>query len=104
MSFTLLQNVEVLSVAQESQKPVARLDKDGKPIAASSASDLATRPDNTDASPKARTVTLGVLSDDAAKLALAGKAYSIYLSLRGPGDDSTIDAGTSLQQLPPTLR
>src|SRR5262249_10300895 len=99
VSFVLLQNVEVLSVAQESQNAVTRLDKDGKPIGTDAASDLASRPDNTDARRKAKTVTLGVSADDEAKLALAGQSYSVYLALRAPGDTSQVQNPNDLQKI-----
>lgn len=101
VSFTLLQDVEVLSVAQTTQEPVARLDKDGNPIQTDTAAgSISTRPDDTDANPKAKSVTLAVSPEDAARLALAGQSYSIYLSLRGTGDDSKINNPNDLQILP----
>lgn len=84
---TLLQDVEVLAVAQQTQKPVARLDKDGNPIETDSASGLATRPDDTEANEDARTVTLAVEPDDAPLIALAQEVGTVWLSLRGLGDD-----------------
>lgn len=104
-SFTLLQDVEVLSVAQEAQKPVARLDANGNPIQTDTAAgEIASRPDDTSADPKAKSVTLAVTPEDAAKLALASQSYSIYLSLRGTGDNSTLDNPADLQQLPRDLQ
>jgi pilus assembly protein CpaB len=100
-AFTLLQDVEVLSVAQTSQAPVARIDKNGNPITTDTASgSISAPPSDTSANAKAKTVTLAVSPDDAAKLALAGQSYSVYLSLRGSGDDSQINNPTDLQQLP----
>lgn len=104
-SFTLLQDVEVLSVAQEAQKATARLDKDGKPIATDTAAgEIASRPSDTSANSKAKTVTVSVSPEDAARLALASQSYSIYLSLRGTGDGSTINNPETLQQLPSNLQ
>ncbi len=101
VSMTLLQDVEVLSVAQTTQEPVARLDKDGNSIQTDTAEgSISTRPDDTDANPKAKSVTLAVSPEDAARLALAGQSYSIYLSLRGTGDDGKINNPNDLQILP----
>ncbi len=91
---TLLQDVEVLAVAQTTQKPVARLDKDGNPIQTDSANGaIASAPDSTDANPKAKTVTLAVNPDDAPLLALAQEQGKVWLSLRGFGDQETPDVG-----------
>jgi pilus assembly protein CpaB len=104
-SFTLLQDVEVLSVAQEAQKAVARFDSKGNPIQTDNAAgEIASRPSDTSADPKAKSVTLAVSPDEAARLALASQSYSIYLSLRGTGDNSTIDNPSELQQLPKDLQ
>jgi pilus assembly protein CpaB len=87
---TLLQDIEVLAVAQSTQKAVARLDKDGNPIQTDTAEGaLATRPDNTDAKPKAKTITLAVEPEDAPLLALAQDEGKVWLSLRGFGDKDT---------------
>lgn len=87
---TLLQDIEVLAVAQKTQKPVARLDRDGNPIVTDTAGDgLATRPDNPDANEDARTVTLAVVPEDAPLLALAHEVGTVWLALRGIGDQET---------------
>jgi pilus assembly protein CpaB len=91
---TLLQDVEVLAVAQETQKPVARLDKDGNPIETDTASgNLAARPDDVEANEEADTVTLAVPPEDAALLALAQEQGTIWLALRGTGDRDTPPLG-----------
>ncbi len=91
---TLLQNIEVLSVAQNAQKATARLDKDGNPIEGDGAgASIATRPDDTSADPKARTVTLAVNSEDAPLLALAQTQGTVFLALRPFGDDTVADTG-----------
>ena len=83
---TLLQDVEVLAVAQTTQKPVARLDKDGNPIQTDTANGvIATGPDDTDATPKAKTVTLAVNPDDAPLLALAQEEGKVWLSSAASG-------------------
>ncbi len=101
VSFTLLQDVEVLSVGQTAQEGTARLDKDGNPIQTDTAAgSISARPDDTDAKPKAKSVTLGVNPEDAPRLALAGQSYTIYLSLRGTGDDSKLTNPDDIQSLP----
>lgn len=88
---TLLQNVEVLAVAQTALKPVTRLDRDGNPIQTDTADGvLAERPDDTEANEDARTVTLAILPEDAPLLALAQEDGTIFLALRGPGDDEEV--------------
>ena len=91
---TLLQDVEVLSVAQTAQKAVTRLDKDGNPIQTDTADGaIATAPDSTAAKPTAKTVTLAVNPDDAPLLALAQEEGKVWLSLRGFGDQEKPDVG-----------
>jgi pilus assembly protein CpaB len=92
---TLIQNVEVLSVAQRAQKPTTRLDKDGNPIQTDTANgSIATRPDDTSADPTAKTVTLAIDPADAPLLAAAQTAGMVYLAERGTGDDRTSPATT----------
>jgi hypothetical protein len=80
----------VLAVAQSTQKPVARLDRDGNPIETDTAGDgLATRPDDLDANEDARTVTLALSPEDAPLLALAQEQGKVWLALRGIGDRET---------------
>jgi pilus assembly protein CpaB len=91
---TLLQNVEVLSVAQNAQKATTRLDANGKPIESDTAAgSIATRPDDTSADPKARTVTLAVAPEDAPLVAVAQSQGTVFLSLRAFGDDSAAETG-----------
>jgi pilus assembly protein CpaB len=96
-AITLLQDVEVLAVAQESQQPITRLDKDGNPIDTDTAGgSLAARPENTDANEDARTVTLAVTPEDAPLLALTqadGASLTVYLSLRPEGDREILPIG-----------
>lgn len=98
----LLQDVEVLAVAQEIQEPLARFDKDGNPIDTTTAEgSLSTRPEDTSAQPKARTVTLAVDPEDAPLLALAQDQGTIWLALRGLGDEEQPDTGpVTLPSLP----
>ena len=93
-ALTLLQDVEVLAVAQTTQKPVTRLDRDGNPIETDTASGtLSTRPDDTSSNEKAKTVTLAVDPNDAALLALAQDQGKVYFVLRGQGDDEIVPIG-----------
>jgi pilus assembly protein CpaB len=86
----LVQDVEVLAVAQTAQRPVARLDKDGNPIVSDTAEgSLATRPDGDGTDPDAETITLAVNPEDAPLLALAQEEGRIWLALRGFGDGET---------------
>jgi|CXWL01.1.fsa_nt_gi pilus assembly protein CpaB len=91
---TLLQDVEVLAVGQTAQQAVARLDRDGNPIDTDTAEgSLSTRPDDTKANEKADTVTLAVAPEDAPLLALAQDQGTVWLVLRGQGDDGVQDVG-----------
>jgi pilus assembly protein CpaB len=100
-SFVLLQDVEVLSVAQNTQKPIARYDKDGNLIETDTAEgSLSTRPDSTEAEPDADSVTLAVDVNDAAKLALAVTSYEVVLVLRSDGDTSAVDDPDEIISLP----
>lgn len=94
VSSVILQDVEVLSVAQNALEPISRIDSEGKPITSEdSDGNIAASPDDTDATPRARTVTLIVDPGDDALVALAQEEGTIYLSLRGTGDSGTADTG-----------
>jgi len=91
---TLLQDIEVLAVAQETQRPVARLDKDGNPINTDTADgELSVRPEDASANEDADTVTLAVPPEDAALLALAQENGNVWLVLRGQGDSEIVPLG-----------
>ena len=97
---TLLQNIEVLAVAQTTQKPTVRLDKDGNPVDSNG-----TRPDNTEAKPTAKTITVAVDPKEVSIIALAQQNGTIFLSLRPVGDDSSaagVDAPRTLPNQQPT--
>lgn len=94
---TLLQNVLVLSVAQNAAKPVARVDANGTPIPEGGQS---TSPDNTDPNAKAKSITVAVDPKDVPLLALAQDGGTIYLSLRPPGDAAAVPGVNSPQTLP----
>lgn len=79
---TILQNVQVLAVAQEAQVP---LPADATPAPGATATSR--RPDEAKVNPDARTVTLAVTPEDAQLMALIDKNATIYLSLRPPGEN-----------------
>jgi pilus assembly protein CpaB len=83
-SVTLLQNIEVLAVAQEAQEPV--------PVAsdAEAAGPRGQRPDGAERQPDAQSATLAVSPQDAQMLALVHETGGvIWLSLRPAGDQDT---------------
>lgn len=93
-AMTLLQDIEVLSVAQEAQEPVPAVadvsavgETDEGATAAESV--YGRRPDDTERQPGARTVTLVVTPSEAQLLALAQTNGTLWLSLR-PFDDTEI--------------
>ncbi len=86
---TLLQNLQVVSVAQEAQEPIpayAASNDDGAAVAGI----LAQRPDDVERQPGARTVTLAVTPSQAQMLVLAQEKGTIWLALR-PLDDEEIN-------------
>ena len=88
----LLQNVEVLAVAQNTLKAVSRVDENGEPITGDTAEGgIAARDDSVDEDPEAATVTLALRPDDSPLLAAAQEEGTVYLSLRPVGDDSVTD-------------
>jgi len=89
-SVLLVQNAEVLAVAEQQLEPIGRLDIQGNPIVTDSSEGvLAESPEDVDAQPKARNVTLSVSPDEALMITLAQEEGSVWLILRGPGDDAT---------------
>jgi pilus assembly protein CpaB len=91
---TLVQGVEVLAVAQEAQEalPVARPTGTPTPTPTASAGTgtLGERPENVEANPKARTVTLAVTQEQAQLLALVQAKGELALSLRSFGDKAQV--------------
>jgi pilus assembly protein CpaB len=88
---TILQNIEVLSVAQEAQEPVpaaadASANGETGEGAAVAEAVYGRRPDDAERQPGARTVTLVVTPSEAQLLALAQTNGTLWLSLR-PFDD-----------------
>ena len=90
----VIQNVEVLSVAQVAQEavpPPATGDAElANADAATAAGGLGVRPTELEAQPSARTVTLAVLPDDAQTLALVEQHATLWLTLRAFDDDETV--------------
>lgn len=90
MAIALAQNIEVMAVADTSLEPIVRRDKDGNPIVTEeSTGSLGALPDDLDAQPEARSVTLAVLPEEALRIALSQEEGAVWLSLRGSGDDGT---------------
>lgn len=95
----LLQDIEVLAVAQKTLRPVSRVDENGDPITSESADGgVAARDENVDEDPDAASVTLALPPEDAPLIALAQSEGTVYLSLRGVGDDSFTD--DTVRELP----
>ncbi len=80
---TLLQNVVVLAVGQEAQRPAPQ------PAPGTDASNTASAQQDAERQPDARTVTLAVGPADAQLLALAQENGKVWLSLRPAGDVDT---------------
>ena len=98
---TLLQNIEVLAVAQESQEaipPPAAADEEATPVAedgateeaASQQDSLGTRPEDVETKPKAKTVTMAVTPEQAQLLALSQAQGKLVLALRPYGDAAEV--------------
>lgn len=114
---TVLQNVEVLSVAQVPQQAVPppataeeelAADATSSEAAAAGTDSLGVRPLAPEPQPSARTVTLAVSPEDAQLLALVDKHATLYLTLRAFDDDETVTVSDSdllpLGVLHPDLR
>jgi pilus assembly protein CpaB len=94
----LFQNVEVLAVAQETLRPVSRIDEDGEIITTDTADGVIATREDVEEDPEAASVTLALAPQDMPLLALAEAEGTIYLVLRPVGDDSTTDQ--TIQELP----
>ena len=100
-AYTLLQDVEVLSVSDTALKPTAPLDVNGTPVAADEANgNTGIRNSKTDPAPSARSVTLAVDPDQVVLVALASESYTVYVALRPNGDKSKIENPGNLISLP----
>jgi pilus assembly protein CpaB len=99
---TLLQNIEVLAVAQTAQEaipPAADTTPDGRAATPVASGTLGERPEDVKPNPSARTVTLAVTQDQAQLLALVQAQGDLALSLRSFGDRATgTPAETDLTQ------
>ncbi|MCJ7492451.1 MAG: Flp pilus assembly protein CpaB [Dehalococcoidia bacterium] len=99
---TLLQNVEVLAIAQTAQEaipPAAETTPDGQAATPVASGTLGERPEDVKPNPSARTVTLAVTQDQAQLLALVQAQGDLALSLRSFGDRATgTPAETDLTQ------
>jgi pilus assembly protein CpaB len=81
----VLQDVEILAIAQEAQEPIPALDEQAAESGESRTSGLP--PDDQDNNPGARTVTLALDPGQAVELAAVQQdAARIFLALRGVGD------------------
>jgi Flp pilus assembly protein CpaB len=92
VSTTILQNIEVLSVAQEAQIPLpagqADTDGDGTPDVSTSGQ----LPEDVKEQPSATTVTLAVNPEQAQMLFYAQEeAIKVYTSLRSQGDQEPVE-------------
>ena len=99
-ALTVLQNIEVLGVAQEAQEPVPSASDDAEPAQGISGQ----RPEDIERQPGARSVTLAVNPEQAQLLAALQAdnsqfEVSIWLTLRPVDDSETPQLGeTNLQQ------
>lgn len=85
---TLIQNVEVLAVAQEAQEPIPAAAPTGTATPSAPRDMLGDRPEDVEPNPSARTVTLAVTQEQAQLLALVQARGELALSLRSYGDRS----------------
>ncbi len=92
---TVLQNIEVLGVAQEALEPVVASASETDPEAAAAGGVLGQRPDEVERQPRARSVTLSVTPDQAQLLAglQSNNDVRIWLSLRPVDDDGNGPSG-----------
>lgn len=83
---TVLQDVEILAIAQEAQEPIPALE--GETDAAGQSRTSGKVPDNPDKNPRASTITLALDPAQAVELAaIQQEAARIFLALRAVGDD-----------------
>lgn len=99
---TVLQNIEVLSVAQEAQEPVPRASTDDPADLAGGSGISGQRPEEVERQPRARSVTLAVTPQQAQLLAALqseGTGIKIWLALRPLEDGAAqILLGTNLDR------
>jgi len=87
---TLLQGVEVLAIAQTAQEPIPAARPTGTPTPSAVSGTLGERPEDVEANPKARTVTLAVTQEQAQLLALVQARGDLALTLRNFGDKAPV--------------
>jgi pilus assembly protein CpaB len=88
----LLQNIEVVAVAQTTLKAISTTDENGEPIESdTSEGAISTRDRNADEEPDAETIMVAVATEDAVLLAVAQEVGTVYLVPRPLGDDSVVD-------------
>jgi pilus assembly protein CpaB len=87
---TVLQDVEVLAVAQSAQEPVPPADEEAAAQAETDGASTTSGqlPEDAAPQPSARTVTLALTPEQVQLLALVQEEGSIYLSLRHFGDNA----------------
>ncbi|MGH8629340.1 MAG: hypothetical protein ACREU7_01060, partial [Burkholderiales bacterium] len=90
----ILQNVEVLSVAQQNQEPLRAADA-AEAEAAGDTPEVATSgqlPEETEELPKAATITVALSPADVMRLISAQEtATQVWFTLRGAGDSAPVD-------------
>jgi len=87
---TLVQGVEVLAVAQEAQEAIPAARPTATPTPSAVTGTLGERPEDVEANPKARTVTLAVTQGQAQLLALVQAKGELALTLRNFGDKAQV--------------
>jgi pilus assembly protein CpaB len=87
---TLVQGVEVLAVAQAAQEAIPAARPTGTVTPSAVTGTLGERPEDVEANPKARTVTLAVTQEQAQLLALVQAKGELALSLRSFGDKAPV--------------
>ena len=90
----LLQNVEVLAVAQEPVEAVASVNAEGTPVPQldRAVGNTAIRPDDVEPNPDAGSVTLALTPQDVQLLAAARARGTLVLALRPLGEEGTIES------------
>jgi len=89
-SMTVLQDVEILAIAQQAQEPIPALEGEADPSAQTRTSGQV--PDDPDEDPRASTVTLALDPAQAVQLAaIQQEASRIFLALRAVGDGAVGD-------------
>ncbi|MEX2245341.1 MAG: Flp pilus assembly protein CpaB [Dehalococcoidia bacterium] len=89
----LMQDIEVLAVADTAPEAITRFDEDGKLIVPEDGGEARSLlPSEEDPNPDADTITLAVESNLTATLALAAESGTIYVALRPKGATDGVDS------------